>query len=307
MTPLEIAGVAFFTLLFVFVAIGMVLRDLMASDSATGATVSVRRPLRVAEASASTGFIGKLDRGFDRLILESGTGTGSAQAVLLMVISGLVFGCVAMLWRGDTFSVALGILWGMLIPLTVFAFYRRRRMLAIQEQVPEVLALMSRAVHAGESIEQAVALAGKETEGALGKEFQWCARQLELGISVASAMRSLGKRVPVADVRMLGAVLSLHRTTGGHLASTLAHLAQVSRSRNSYRKQMRAATGAGRLSAQLIAAAGPMLFLYFFFFQSDHIEPLLTTSIGNMLLIGAAILEVIGVIWVMQMVQNQER
>ena len=85
------------------------------------------------------------------------------------------------------------------------------------------------------------------------------------------------------------------------------HCSRVSRSRNSYHKQMRAATGAGRISAQFISACGPFLFLYFYFFQPDHIEPLLNSSMGMSLLIGAVVLYVFGVAWIGQMLRNQER
>jgi len=306
MTP-TILAIVFVSLLSVFVAIGLVLRDLTAGDSATGATVNIRRPIRFVVPAASQTRLGRINQGFDRVILESGTGVAPGQAAALMLIVALVVGCVLMLTSSEMIVVAVGMIGGLLTPLTVFAFRRRKRMREIQEQVPEVLALMSRAVHAGESIEQAVELAGRETDGALGREFKWCSKQLQLGISVSKAMQSLGKRVPVSDVRMLGSVLSLHRSSGGHLASTLDHLAHVSRARNSYRKQMQAATGAGRFSAQLIAAAGPVLFFYFFFFQSDHIAPLLETAVGNLLLVVSLILEVVGVFWVLQMLQNQER
>ena len=307
MTPAIVTGVVFVTLLAVCAAVGMVLRDLLTAGASTAGPASIRRPLTVADAQPATTLLGRLNQGFDRLVLESGTRLGSFEVVAVMVIAGVATGCVLTLWRGEPLPIIGGIIWGMTISLTVFAFRRRRRLKQIQEQVPEVLALMSRAVHAGESIEQAVQLAGQETEAPLGEEFRWCARQLELGISVSTAMDSLGRRVRVPGVRILASVLALHRNSGGQLASTLEHLSQVSRARNSYQKQMRAATGAGRISAQFIGAAGPFLFVYFYFFQPDHLRPLLSNPLGNMLLAASAVLYVAGVIWIAQMVQNQER
>jgi len=297
--------ITFVALLAVIVAVGMVLRDLFSKQSA--ATAPSRLWPSPTDDETDNTRLGQFNQAFERFIQESGTGIGSLEFALIMIIVGGLAGCALILWRDETVIVLGGVIWGMLIPLTYLAFRRRRRLKLVQSQVPEVLSLLSRAVHAGESLEQAIQLAGSEAESPLREEFQLCSKQLQLGVSVSSVMQMLGRRIRVPDVRILASVLSLHRNSGGQLASTLDHLSQVSRARNSYQKQMRAATGAGRISAQFIAACGPFLFLYFYVFQPDHIEPLLESSVGMSLLAGAAILYVAGVAWISQMLQNQER
>ena len=67
----------------------------------------------------------------------------------------------------------------------------------------------------------------------------------------------------------------------------------------------RAATGAGRVSATMIAAAGPMLFAYLFFFQPDYVNGLLVDPIGRALLIVAVFLEVAGLAWVIRLLRSE--
>ena len=157
---------------------------------------------------------------------------------------------------------------------------------------------MARAVHAGESLEQAVALVSEEVSDPLGAEFGWCSRQLELGRTLSSTMQSLSGRIRLTDLRLLATVLAVHRTAGGNLAVTLERLSTVSRDRLNYLGQMRATTGAGRVSARLIAATGPLLFLFLFVTQSEHVQRFFDNPFGRTLFVTGVVLEIIGLIWI---------
>ena len=307
MTSLMVTSIVFVALFALSLAVGLAIRDVRIAAASDSAPVNIRRELTVVDSELPANLVQRLDFGFDRVVLESGTGIRPIAAILLMVLAAALVGGLVFLVDNDPVPGLLGSLFGLLAPLVVLAFKRRRRLNLIAEQMPEVLALMSRAVHAGETMEQAVALAGEETPAPLGTEFTMCARQIGLGVSVSKAMESLGRRVAVSDVCVLSNILAVHRQTGGNLASTLEHLSGVVRDRASHRRQIRASTSAGRLSAQFIGITGPLLFIVLFFFNRDHLAPLLELPIGNALLLAAAVLEVVGLLWLMQMVRGQNQ
>ena len=58
-----------------------------------------------------------------------------------------------------------------------------------------------------------------------------------------------------------------------------------------------AVTSAGRFSALLVGALGPCLFVYLFLFHTHYIRVMLESPLGQVLLLGAAVLEVIGLMW----------
>jgi tight adherence protein B len=275
-----------------------------ASDAAPA---GIRRNSPIGDSDDAQSFLQKINFRFDQLILESGTGIGAYSAFFMMVISASLVGGGILLLENEVIPALLGSLLGILIPLVVLSFIRRRRLTQVEEQVPEVLALMARAVHAGETLEQAVALAGEDTPAPLGPEFRVCANQISLGVSVSRAMESLGRRVRISDVRVLSTVLAVHRHSGGNLASTLEHLAGVVRDRASHRRQLRSATAAGRLSAQFIGITGPVLFLFLYVFKRDHLAPLLELPLGNVLLVATVVLEIVGLLWLMQMLRGQNQ
>lgn len=307
MTPLIITSIIFVSLLSLVLAVGMAIRDMRLAAVSDAAPVSIRRNPPTAGSSSAQTFLQKINVGFDQLILEGGTGIGAYAAFLMMVISGFLVGGSVLLLENDVIPALLGCLLGILIPLMIFAFIRRRRLTEVEGQVPEVLALMARAVHAGETMEQAVALAGEDTPAPLGPELRVCANQISLGMSVSRAMESLGRRVRISDVRVLSAVLAVHRHSGGNLASTLEHLSSVVRDRASHRRQIRSATAAGRLSAQFIGITGPVLFLFLYFFKRDHLAPLLDLPLGKALLVAAVVLEIVGLLWLIQMLRRQNQ
>jgi tight adherence protein B len=306
-TILVITSIVFASLLALFVAIGMVIRDMRLATASGAAPVSIRRTSPVTDSEPAQSFMQKLSVGFDQLIQESGTGMSSYAGLLLMVMSGSLIGGGLFVFENNPVPALLAALVGMLVPLVIIAFVRRRRLTQIEEQIPEALSLMARAVHAGETLEQAVSLAGEDTPEPLGPELRVCANQISLGVSVSRAMESLGRRVRTSDARTLATTLAVHRHSGGNLASTLEHLAGVVRDRSSHRRQLRSATSAGRLSAQFIGAAGPLLFIFLYVFNRAHLTPLLELPLGNVLLLAAAVLEIVGLLWLVQMLRGQNR
>jgi tight adherence protein B len=302
-----ITSIVFVALFALFLAVGMAVKDFQVSAAGDSAPVSIRRQLTPFDSELPSNFVQRFHSRFDRVVLESGTGISPIATVLLMLLTAALIGGLIFMIENDPVPGLLAALVGLLVPLVILAFMRRRRLNQIAEQLPDVLALMARAVHAGETMEQAVALAGADTPAPLGPEFTMCARQIGLGVSVSRAMESLGKRVAVSDISVLSTILSVHRQTGGNLASTLEHLAGVVRDRASHRRQIRAATSAGRLSAQFIGITGPLLFIILYFFNRDHLAPLLEMPMGNMLLLAAAILETVGLVWLMQMLRGQNQ
>lgn len=308
MTSLMITAIVFVALFALCFAVGMALRDIQLSVAGGAVPASIRRTVVTVEgAERPSSFFMQVGFGFDRIVLESGTGIRPIAAVLMMMMSGSLTGGVVLIIENDPLPALTASMFGVLLPLVVIAFIRRRHRRRIEEQIPDVIALMARAVHAGETMEQAVALAGTDTSAPLGPEFTMCARQIGLGVSVSRAMESLGERVSVSDICVLSTILAVHRHSGGNLASTLEHLSVVVRDRSNHRRQLRAATSAGRLSAQFIGVTGPLLFVVLYFFKRDHLAPLLELPLGNLLLLGAGVLEIVGLFWLMQMLRGQNQ
>ncbi len=302
----QVSLIVFFASIAVCVALWMVIRDLFWGPQPTDRLrrQSLRRIPTVHDEEPATSLTGKLDQGFEHLVFESGFDVSSVTAFLLLIACGLLAGGATFAYNANGMIASIAGCAGMLLPLLAMMVLRSRRMHEMREGMPYIVDLLSRAVRAGESVDQAVALVGSETKGMIGREFTRCARQLDMGLALGTVMQSLSRRVRLIELRMLASTLMVHRQTGGNLPIALDRMAGVVRDRLNAARQMRATTGAGRSSTMLMAVVSPIAYVLCFVYFPDHVRPLLTDPMGQMLLILAVVLEVMGILWVMALLKR---
>lgn len=255
--------------------------------------------------TAPAGLIEKLDLYLERTLYWSGTSMTPMEAALMAVLVAVGVGGAIYVAVENEMLAAIGALGGLVSLAVVLEVRKRKRLKRYELQFPAALDLLARAVRAGESVEQAMAVVGEAMGDPVGPEFQRCARQLELGLSLGACMRALGRRVDQMDTRIFATTLSVHREAGGNLPVTLERLAEVIRDRMSYHRQLRSVTAAGRFSALLIAVVGPLLFAYFFLVQPEYGGRLLHDPLGRWLLVYAVGAELIGLTWIFRMIRSE--
>ena len=290
-------------------AIYLIVRDLNASAererAATDAAAPKLAKLPMAgEALPADGLTNRMDYRFRELIHQSGLDVAPEAAFLLMVLSGLVVGGGLLMWRDDLLTAIVGFVIGFVLPWAYYVYRRNERLAAVREQLPGSMDLIARAVRAGETLDQAVDGAGRDTMEPLGVEWRRAARHLEMGLSVPAAMRSMTQRVPLMELRILGTALNVQRRTGGNLPTTLERMSHVIRDRLSYQRQFKAATGASRMATLLIALAGPAVFAYMMTFQPDYMGQFFNLPGGWALLTLAGVLQFVGLVWVWNLLRN---
>ncbi len=303
---LELVTVVCFTAAVgIAVALVMVVRDLASASGRRGGGLALRTRAFWDEPKADT-VTGRIDLAFDRLMWETGWELAPLTGFLVILASGLFTGGVAGFFFDDLLPglVAGGL--GMAAAIVVFLVQRHRRMTRMANDLPHLFDLLSRAVQAGRSIDQAVHFAGKEMSGPLGAELARCSRHLEMGGSVSATMETLAKRVRLSELRMLASVMTVHRRSGGHLPTALDRMATVARTRLNYKRQMRTSTAAARMSAMIIATLAPVLFAVFLVVRPDHLRVLMENPTGQTLLVAAAVLQVVGLLWVARLIRAEE-
>lgn len=277
-------------------------RERKAAEEAAGPQLTLH-PL-AGDAKPPEGFTEGIDYNFRNLIYQSGIDVTPEPAFLLMIFGGLVVGGGLFVWRDDLFAGCSGFILGFIAPWIYFVYRRSDRLKKIREQLPASMEMMSRAVRAGETLDQAVEGAARTSEEPLGVEWRRAARHLELGLSVPAAMKSMTKRVPLMEMRILSTALNVQRRTGGNLGQTLDRLAHVIRDRLSYQRTFQAATGSSRMATILIAIAGPAVFAYMLTFQYDYMGQFFELPGGMTLLAVAAVLQTVGLVWVYNLLKN---
>lgn len=303
--------VVFVALASMFGVVVLAARDLLFSRGGAGTAESAphagpTRLRRLPHPDAQTPPAHPLetfDRWFGRLVKDTGLPWTSTVGTLWLVFCGAIVGAALFVFNEQPLTAIVGVSLGMAAALAYLMVRRARHVRLLQDQLPTALDMLARSMRAGQSLDQAVELVGRQSPDPLAAEFRFCAKQLAMGLSMPAVMRSLVDRVRLFDVRIFTAALSVHRRTGGNIAKVLERLARVIRDRLNYRRQLRAVTGAGRLSAILIGMIGPLLFIYMSLFQPQYLQTMMESPLGQSLLISAVVLEVIGIVWTIRLLR----
>lgn len=291
------------------VAVWMVVRDLRRGKGSgvegrlqNGVVVSWRQAEAAKEESLP--LEAKDEDWFGRLVGETGLGWTADVAFLMSVACGLAIGGAVFLWREDLLAAVAGMVAGMLLLIGFLMYRRSRRRLAILNQLPEVMDLLARAVRAGESLDQALHVAGESAAEPVAGEFRRCARQVEMGLSLDAALRAMTGRTPLMETRILAATLTVQRETGGNLAAALERLAAIFRDRIAYQRQFLAGTATARAGAAVIATVGAGAAIYALVIQPEYVQEALELWTGRVMFSIAVGLQLIGVAWIVWLLRN---
>jgi tight adherence protein B len=234
------------------------------------------------------------------------------QAAIEMQVGTFVLICVALAAVGLGITSFIGFpiylavaaaLLGGVIPFMVVSFVRQRRFDRFEEQFPEAMDLLGRAVRAGHAFTTGFELIGKELPDPVGQEFRVAFQQQSLGLPLKDALGNLAVRIPLPDVRIFVSSLQIQRESGGNLGEVLDTMANIVRERFKLRRQIRIYTAEGRLSMYMLTAIPIIAFLGLEILQPEYLAPMLTDRRGHIGLGIAVILQVIGYIVISRIIK----
>jgi len=234
------------------------------------------------------------------------------QAKLPIQVGTFVMMCAAAVLAGVAITTALGFPYYLAfaaglalgsVPVIVTMVKRQRRFDQFEEQFPEAMDLLGRAVRAGHAFTTGFELIGKELPDPVGEEFRIAFSQQGLGIPLRDALHNMAIRMPLPDVRIFVSCLQIQRESGGNLGEILDSMSSIMRERFKLRRQVRIYTAEGRLSMYMLSAIPIVAFLGLYIFQSEYLSPMLTDPRGQMGLGVAVLLQFIGYIVISRIIK----
>lgn len=217
-----------------------------------------------------------------------------AGAALLCAIAGGLAG-----WRFHVLiypglSIAAAAALAFLLPFLIVEHKRSTRLADFEQQFPEALDFIARAVRAGHALSVSLELLSSEAPEPVRTEFRHVFHQLNLGAPMDRALNDLVKRVPLVDVRFFVSTILLQRETGGNLAEILIKLAQIIRERFRLKGQVRALSAHGRITAAVLTAVPILLIVGLSIVAPDYLGSMLKDPHGKMLIVGAILGQIAG-------------
>jgi tight adherence protein B len=220
---------------------------------------------------------------------------GAGLAVLLALVAAMV--------ARSPLAMPVGAALGFAVPFVFLSFKRTRRMRAFEEQFPEGLDLISRALKAGHAFATGLKMIADEMPDPVGPEFRKTFDEQNFGLPMKDALDNLTFRVPSIDVRFFATAVLIQRETGGNLAEILENLAHVVRERFKILRQVRVYTAHGRFTGYVLLALPAVLCIALSFINPEHMNLLFRERMGQMMLLGALTLQTMGYLWIRQVIK----
>jgi tight adherence protein B len=239
-----------------------------------------------------------------KLIEQAGART-TPSAILVMTLGmAIVFMLLGNVFAGRIpyLPLLIGAMGGV-VPISVLMYKRSARIGKFEEQFPEALDLLSRALRAGHAFQTAMGMVADDLKEPVGPEFKKTFDQQNYGLPLRDSLFQLADRIPLMDVRFFVTAVLIQRDTGGNLAEILDNLSHVVRERFKIRRQIRTHTAHGRFTGLVLLALPAGLGMILTFLSPDHMGPLFSNPMGQQMIIAAIIMQTIGFFWIRKILQ----
>ncbi len=180
---------------------------------------------------------------------------------------------------------------------------RNKQMLLFEEQLPDALDSITRAIKVGHPFNDAMRMISKEMNDPIAREFAITSAEINYGSDFKSAMINLLERKPSVSLMALVASLLIQRETGGNLSEVISNLSGIIRSRFHLQRKVKTLSAEGRLSAWILLSLPFVLGGVIYMVNPEYLLPLFREPLGQKLLLGSSFTIIIGIIWINRIVK----
>lgn len=269
------------------------------SGGGLGQSAFLQRAVNMTEGFAQKqGFLEELEARLERADIP----LRAAEVLFFYLVALLVAVVVGFLLAGLIGALVLLIIGGVAGP-AILSFRERQRKNKFTAQLPDMLQLMAGALRAGFSLMQAVDAVSQEVEDPMGKELRRVVTEARLGRELEESLEDTAERTASDDFAWAVMAIRIQREVGGNLAELLLTVAETMVQRTRLRREVKALTAEGRISAIVLGVLPPGLGAFITLTNPDFMRPLFHEFLGQMMLGLAIVSMIIGFVWMNKVIQ----
>lgn len=171
-----------------------------------------------------------------------------------------------------------------------------------QVQLGDALMILSNALRAGFSFQQAVASASKVLPYPIGKEFGIVSKEIQIGMDIEESLHGVSERMNSEDIKLLATAVVVQQKVGGNLAEIMDTLSKTIRERLSVARNIKTLTAQGRMSGIVVGGIPIFSLLSLSVINPSYIAPLFETSFGKLLLFVGVIMQLTAFLFIRKMI-----
>ncbi len=244
----------------------------------------------------------RLWRSTMRLLERAGSQMRPAALLWHCLLVGVGLGLVAALITGSSL-VSLGALAvGCWLPWVRMQHRVRRRLRAFEEQLADVLMMMSGSLKVGLTFQHSLTAIVDEGQAPASEEFERMLNETQLGRPMDESLAAMGERIDSDDLRFVLMSVGIQREVGGSLAELFQTVSETVRERQQFRRKVRALTAMGRTSAYILVALPFVIVVAVSLLSPGYMDPMWFTTAGHVLIAVMLGLTVLGALFLKRIV-----
>jgi Flp pilus assembly protein TadB len=221
--------------------------------------------------------------------------------ILMVVCTAAVLGAAGIfLGNGTVWAIPLMVVFAALAPigakilLSVRANQRRAR---FADQLDDSLALLAGGLRAGHSLLRAIDAVSQEAESPTGEELARVVNETRIGRDLGDALDNTAVRMRSEDFQWVAQAIA------GNLSDVFDQVGRTIRERNQIRRQVKALSAEGKMSAYVLLALPVGVFAFLMLSQPSYFSGFFTSIWGYVALVVAVVLMIVGTLWMLASVK----
>jgi len=238
----------------------------------------------------------------ERELARAGFSLHASEYLALRIIFIIIFAPAVFNLSGSTLVGVSAAFAAALLPPLFVKSAQHKRVVQFNNQLGDALTVMANSLRAGFSFMQAADTVSKELSAPLALEFGRLLREIKLGVTTEDALQNMLERVNSRDLELLITAVKIQRQVGGNLAEILDNIGGTIRERIRLKNEIKTLTAQGRISGLVIGLLPVLIIVIVSLINPSYMRILITNPIGPLLLIWAAISEIIGIVLIRRIV-----
>lgn len=238
-----------------------------------------------------------------RIIEQSGRHMLAYRLVLMSVLLAVAGAVVVLIFTRIPGLALVGAAVAGAVPFVVVLRARQLRLAKFEEQLPDAMDIMKRALRAGHPFNSCLKLVAEDMQPPIAREFELTFADVNYGNDLRQALLGMLLRVPSTSLMAVVTAVLIQRETGGNLAEIFDRIAQVIRGRFRFGRRVRTLSAEGRLSAWILALVPLVLFGLLWVAVPEYVAPLYGEPRGQKLILFSVVMLVVGVLWMRKVIR----
>ena len=236
--------------------------------------------------------------GLKTLLEQAGKQQMAYRFALYLLLSSGGMALIVWIYSHHLIMTLAAFIFVAILPIVWLKKQKAKRLDKFEEQLPEALQMMARALRTGYPFSECMKIVSTEMSEPISQEFGMTYEEINYGRDVEVAFALMIERVPSLSLIAMSTAIIIQRETGGNLAEVLLKISAVLSGRFKLQRRIKTLSAEGMMSAWVMLLLPLALFAVVNMISPDYFKPIYDSPDRMMYLYVFMGLELIAAFWI---------